>query len=109
MQFTRFAEVQDEATQYTDLEVFVGYFVSMCHNELSNEALCSRLRVEGLRGLRAYIYILDLVDELDSFVSRQASSRGRIIPTILDNMQYPDEAGYEITISAITIIDCDMG
>lgn len=60
----------------------------MCNNDLTNEITRMRLRIEGLRGLRAYIGILDLSDELDSFVSKQ--SQGRMIPTILDNMQYPD-------------------
>lgn len=78
--------MQDEATQYSGVEDFVNYFVGMCRNDHANEQTRMRLRVAGLRGLRAYIVILDYADELDSFVSKQ--SQARIIPTILDNMQY---------------------
>eukprot|EP00026_Physarum_polycephalum_P000983 Phypoly_transcript_00984.p1 GENE.Phypoly_transcript_00984~~Phypoly_transcript_00984.p1 ORF type:complete len:857 (-),score=157.30 Phypoly_transcript_00984:1255-3699(-) len=84
--FTRFADVQDEATQYSGIEDFVNYFVGMCRSENSDTQTQTRLRIAGLRGLRAYIVILDYADELDSFVSKQ--SQARIIPTILDNMQY---------------------
>jgi hypothetical protein len=64
----------------------VNYFVGMCRSENNNAQTQTRLRIAGLRGLRAYIVILDYADELDSFVSKQ--SQARIIPTILDNMQY---------------------
>lgn len=84
--FTRFADVQDEATQYSGVEDFVNYFVAMCQNTHTHTVMRMRLRIAGLRGLRAYIVILDYADELDSFVSKQ--SQARIIPTILDNMQY---------------------
>lgn len=58
----------------------------MCRSDHTNSQTKMRLRTAGLRGLRAYIVILDYADELDSFVSKQ--SQARIIPTILDNMQY---------------------
>lgn len=90
MQFIRFAEVHDETAQYSELEVFVGYFIAMCNNNINNDHMRRRLRIQGLRGLRAYIGILDVVDELDSFVSRQSSSKSLFFPTILDNMQYTE-------------------
>ena len=78
--------MQDEATQYSGVEEFVNYFVGMCRSENNNAQIKAQLRIAGLRGLRAYTVILDYADELDSFVSKQ--SQARIIPTILDNMQY---------------------
>lgn len=90
--FTRFADVQDEATQYSSgVEDFVNYFVGMCRSEATNTQTKAQLRIAGLRGLRAYIVILDYADELDSFVSKQ--SQARIIPTVLDNMQYEANEG----------------
>ena len=68
------------------MEDFVKYFVEMCRSENTSAQVKTRLRIAGLRGLRAYIVILDYADELDSFVSKQ--SQASIIPTILDNMQY---------------------
>ncbi|EFA82186.1 hypothetical protein PPL_04608 [Heterostelium album PN500] len=79
--------VQDDASLFPEVESFIKYFIKMSHNTTGDEIARRKIRGEGLRGISAYISILDLVDELDTFIS----THREIISTILDNMQYRDQ------------------
>ncbi|GAM28501.1 hypothetical protein SAMD00019534_116770, partial [Acytostelium subglobosum LB1] len=85
--FIRFSQVQDDASQFPEVEKFIKYFITMCRNNTQDDMLRRRIRGEGMRGMSAYISILDLVDELDTFITKHRE----ILSTILDNMQYRDQ------------------
>eukprot|EP01133_Synstelium_polycarpum_P018066 gene18066-21584_t len=84
--FIRFASVQDDASQFQDIE-FIHQFINMCNNNNADDFKRRRIRGEGLRGISAYISILDLDDELETFITKHME----ILSTILNNMQYRDQ------------------
>lgn len=92
--FIRFAEVLDESSQYPGLEVLVNHFFAMCQYEQGELRTKIRVREEGLRGIRAYMGILDMTDELDAFVTRHTDQENgpRFVPIILENVTYMAEA-----------------
>jgi hypothetical protein len=94
LQFIRFAEVLDESSQYPGLQVLVGHFFAMCQCEQGEPKTKMRVREEGLRGIRAYMGILDMTDELDAFVTKHTDQDGgpRFVPIILENVTYMGEA-----------------
>eukprot|EP01132_Coremiostelium_polycephalum_P006017 gene6017-7497_t len=86
--FIRFSSVQDDASQFPDIENFIQYFINMSSNLKNDDIKKRRIRGEGLRGISAYISILDLVDELDTFVTRHrlASECLRDLARRVDNI-----------------------
>lgn len=92
--FIRFAEVLDESSQYPGIEVLVTHFFVMCQYNQGDPAIRIRVREQGLRGIRAYMGILDMTDELDAFVTRYTDESGstpRFLPIILENVTYMAE------------------
>jgi hypothetical protein len=92
--FIRFAEVLDESSQYPGLDVLINHFFNMCQYDQGDVKTKMRVREEGLRGIRTYMTILDMTDELDAFVTRHTDqdSGPRFVPIILENVTYLAEA-----------------
>lgn len=52
--------------------------------------LASSLKQDGLRGIRSYIQVLEMNDELDGFIARYSDNENWavLLPAILENLTF---------------------
>lgn len=85
-QFVKFANIEEDTPSYhRRYDFFISKFSSMCHSSHDDRALCTQLRMAGIRGLQGVIRKTVSDDLVENIWDRQHMEK--IVPSLLYNMQ----------------------